>query len=101
MTRSKTHKTAEHYEGIIKQQKSVIRTLQRELNYYKKREHISEDIISGVLDATEDTKPETKEQCPDCSKHELTFVIVANRGFKRCDLCGYRSKAIKLEEPKK
>lgn len=100
MTRSKTHKELDHYTGIIKEQKGVIRKLQRELAYYKKREHIAEDAISGVLDTTE-AKEEKKEQCSDCGKGTLTFVVVANRGFKRCETCGYRSKAMKLEEPKK
>lgn len=97
MSRSKTHKEVEHYLGTIKELRSTVRKLQRELRYYQKREHIAEDAISGVLDTTE-AKEEKKEQCGDCSKGELTFVIIANRGFKRCELCGFRSKAIKLEE---
>lgn len=98
MTKSKTHKELDHYQGIIKEQKSVIRKLQRELVYYKKREHIAEDAISGALDTTE--AKEKKEICSECGKAELTFVVVANRGFKRCETCGFRSKAIKMEEKK-
>ena len=97
MARSKTHKELEHYIGIIKEQKSEIRKLQKELSYYKKREHISDDIISGALDII-DNSTDKVEICDDCGKGELSFIIIANKGFKKCNLCDFRSNSIKLEK---
>ena len=100
MTKSKTHKELDHYIGEIKQLKSAIRKLTRELAYYKKREHISDDIISGALDLTEEAKVEKKERCPKCSMLNISFVVIGKRGFKICD-CGYRSLPIIIKDPEK
>jgi hypothetical protein len=96
LARSKTHKEVEHYLGEIKELRSTVRKLQRELAYYKKREHISDDIIAGVLDVTEGTLVEKKEKCPKCQCNNISFVVIGVRGFKICD-CGYRSLPIKME----
>lgn len=98
MSKNKTHKHNEHYEGIIKNLKSQIRNLQKELKYLRKRNHISDDIIAG---ANEHEEPEEKgERCTECARGELSTIIIANRMFKRCDTCGYRSKAIKTSPDK-
>lgn len=95
MARSKTYKELEHYIGTIKELKSTVRKLQRELRYFQKREHLTEDVISGAIEAVEETK-DKKERCPVCSENGIDFIVIANRGFKKCSLCDYRSNSIKI-----
>jgi len=88
-------------EKEIRELKSINRSLLRRLrkidkgfnDYVKETEYVKEEEISR-------TKPNSTARrsiCGSCGRSELTDITIAGRCFKRCETCGWRSKAEKKQ----
>lgn len=67
-----------------------IRSLKKELKYFKRRSHIENSIIDDVIDDSEldfvDTEP-----CPACGKGVLITYDFVYAVLKKCQ-CGFEQK---------
>ncbi len=67
-----------------------VRSLKKELKYYKRRSHIENSIIDDVIDDAEldivDTEP-----CPSCGKGVLVTYDFVYATLKKCQ-CGFEVK---------
>lgn len=95
MAKSKSHKRDEDLEGEIRQLKAEVRRLQKRLRYYEKREHLRDEITQDLIEVIEEDKK--IRTCTQCARGELYEVIIANRQITRCNLCDWRSLAIKIK----
>lgn len=89
--KQKTHKESEfqlqqirHYKKEIKRANQKIKQLEKELGYSQNKTEKKEK------------EEELLPNCESCGKGFLKEIIVVNRKFNVCSLCGYRSKAIKI-----
>lgn len=88
----------EYYLGIIRKLKSENRNLKKKIKQLSKREHFYEDdndddipeLPSGQANA------KLKELCESCGKGFLEEIEIIGRYFKKCNICEFRTKAIKL-----
>jgi hypothetical protein len=85
-------------EKEIRELKSINRSLLRRLRKIDKGFH--EFVKESVDEKEEERQPEPapvprKQLCGSCGRSELTEVTIAGRQFKRCEVCGWRSKAEK------
>jgi len=83
-------------EKEIRELKSINRSLLRRLRKIDKGFH---EFVKESEDEKEEKQPEPatprKQPCGSCGRYELTDVTIAGRYFKRCEGCGWRSKAEK------
>lgn len=98
MAKSKSHKRDEDLEGEVRRLKAEVRRLQKQLNYHKKREHLRDEITEDLIEVIEEDK--RVRMCKECARGELYDIIIANRQITRCNMCGFRSLAVKLEDKK-
>lgn len=82
----------EELEKRVRELKAENRALRRRLRKvdkgYKR---------SGRDDPDEDYVDEPAyEMCEECGKGTIESIVVAGRSFRRCGVCGWRSKAQKL-----
>lgn len=100
MARSKEGKESEYYQGIIRQLKSEVRNLQKQLKQLQKTKHIYED--NQLKDEDPIELPIGKQNkkfdvlCPDCKQAAVKERIIINRMFLECENCSWRSKATKI-----
>lgn len=84
-----------YLRGLIRELQKEVRTLRKELQYYKKRDHITErsqDVeISGD---SEDTYIELvpRIRCKDCGKGSYDEFEIMDKVFGTCNVCGFREK---------
>ena len=76
--------------SLLKQLKKLSRGINKE-EYDKAIEEINE--VKKEPDQSSHVK-----KCPECSRASLTEFIIAGRLFERCNICDYKSKAIKREK---
>lgn len=88
----KNHKPDEMLLGENRLQRKQIKKLQQEIRRLQK------ELSYKQYDTVKEAKRPVKiyDLCTACGKGELTELILANRKFEICELCGYRSLAIKL-----
>lgn len=94
MARKRTEQDyVDQLEEEIRKLKSLNRHLQKQL-----KKNVRGYKPSNVEDDEDDNSDSTpsKAACPECNKADLIEITIANRLFRRCDLCGYRTRAIKL-----
>lgn len=95
MAKKKSGSELEHLRGVVRNQRSEIKALKKELSRFQKRQHQFED---WELEKTEELLEEDisqpserhfQESCPECSsgveKSEL-----GNRILTRCTKCKWR-----------
>jgi hypothetical protein len=85
--RSKEGKPEEFYRGQIRSLKKEIKNLRHQIKHLERTEPRSprepdEDDIR-------------LEECTQCGKGFLSVLNMVGRTFKTCNLCGWRSKALK------
>ena len=85
----------EDLEQEIRRLKALNRHLQKQLKkhvrgYKEEPDEPDSQSMTGHQEQSKGTK------CPSCHRVHLTEVEVVGRLLRRCDLCGYREKAIKL-----
>lgn len=87
-------------EKEIRELKSINRSLLRRLRKIDKgfNEYVKE--TEYVKEEEEPVRPKNtgtsrRPICGSCGRSELTEIAIAGRFFKRCDFCGWRSKAEK------
>lgn len=70
-------------EKQVREQKSVIRHLQKQLKKLSRgyRKHRLEEV-----------EPEPEPICPDCGKGVISEFNILGRVFKTCKVCGFREK---------
>lgn len=97
MSRSRTHKHSEYYEGELKRLKSENRHLKKELKRLQKQGRQYDEYLEAVLE--EELEVEIKPQaarCPDCGAPTSVLDV----GFKQyliCSACKYRKSLGKKE----
>lgn len=86
---------------MIKEQRSIIKDLKKQLARISKRSHLHEDLEEKIKEYDEQTCSQTHENafygesCPECSATlPPAIAIGANRALQRCNDCSYR-KTIK------
>lgn len=75
-------------QKIIRQLKDDNKTLRKQLS----QEQANKQEINDYAEHLIIFDSLTDELCPECSKAILNEVNVGTRTFKRCELCGYRTK---------
>lgn len=75
--------------------KSIIRSLKKEVKQLRQRIREVEGYHPQV-DNEPEPEPVKFELCQNCGKGHLMEVVVVGRMLKSCQLCGWRSKAIKV-----
>lgn len=89
--RNNSEEDLEKYEQEIKELKSIIRHLQKELKKSNK---------SHKVQYIED-EPEQKNHktCPECFRGQLKEVVLGSvRMFIKCTDCDYRTKTVKINK---
>lgn len=87
-------------EKEIRELKSINRSLLRRLRKIDKGFH---EFVKESVDEKEEepnTQPDLtsrRQLCGSCGRSELTEVTIAGRQFKRCEVCGWRTKAEKKQ----
>lgn len=91
MAKSKHAKDEEFFRGKIRELEALVKALKRRIRQLEKQQH----LYDNKDDEIEEKAPSRQiDWCPMCSKAEVEEFTVANRIFKRCNLCGYRSKPL-------
>lgn len=90
----------EKLEKEIRELKSINRSLLRRLRKIDKgfNEYVKETEYAKEEEEPPTTRNNTSSKrptCGSCGRPELTEVTIAGRFFKRCEVCGWRSKAEK------
>jgi len=94
MAKSKESREEEFYRGQIRQLKAENKSLKRRIKELEKRKHLyNERDLDEVSEFQEELK---LESCPDCTRGTLREVLILDRMFKVCDVCKYRTKAVKI-----
>jgi hypothetical protein len=93
--KNKEEDEVEKLEKEIRELKSLNRSLLRRLRKIDKgfNEYVKE--ANHEEEEEPRTPPERRSLCSSCGRSELTNITVAGRCFKRCELCGWRSKTEK------
>lgn len=94
MTRKKDKSIEEHLRGEIRKLKKQVKSLTQQLKHYTKKDHLYEETQLEEPEA--EVYQEYQEPCPECAKGKLDELVIAGRLLKRCNICTYRSKAVKL-----
>lgn len=85
-------------EKEIRELKSLNRSLLRRLKKVDKGfgEYAKEIDYGKEEEEHKPTPPPIKQPlCGSCGRSELTEITIAGRQFKRCEICGWRTKAEK------
>lgn len=93
MAKNKSRSETEHLKGIIKNQRSIIKNLKKEVSRHGKRAEIYNDLEEKITESMieEDMEEqifESKHSCPNCQS-ELEVIKLPNRDLFMCE-CGYR-----------
>jgi predicted nuclease with TOPRIM domain len=91
VSKSRDKSPAENLRGQIRELESENRSLKKQIKALQKQEHIFNNPRSQL-----EEELEKKETCTVCGKGENESFIVAGRLFRRCILCGARSKGEKI-----
>lgn len=86
MARSKSHKSSEVKDGLIRQLKSENRQLKQYIRKLERHMQPEEEDI-------EEDKPDF-HVCMACKEGTLSFIDVVGRIFEICDTCNVRRKVI-------
>lgn len=94
MAQSRSKSSEENLRGIIKQLKSQVRNLKKELARQGKREHLHADLEELeqehlIREEYEDKNKEEVNNCPDCGS-KLNFIDLGPRKMFKCSQCKYR-----------
>lgn len=95
MKRSHRDKELTEVQSLKKENKRLkeeIRSIQRRNKQLERIEHIIE-----IDDEVEDYIT-TKSICPACNKGNYEVTELVGRKFSCCDQCGFRSKAVKVND---
>jgi hypothetical protein len=86
-------------EKEIRELKSINRSLLRRLRKIDKgfHEFLKDGVDEKEEKQSEQPVPSRRPLCTNCGRSELTEVTIAGRRIKRCELCGWRSKAEKSQ----
>lgn len=93
--KQKERSETEYLRGVIKNQRSIIKHLQKEVGRNKKRQQ-QDDIIAEELleDEFEERDIIADNRCPECHKGTIETVDLKVRKMVVCNSCNYR-KVIK------
>lgn len=91
-TKNKNGSELEYLRGEVRRYKCLCRSLQREIQSLKKKEHFYEDL-SDIEDEEAEESRITKLPCSDCGKGMMDQVVILNRVFHACPICGSRTHA--------
>lgn len=93
--KQKERSETEHLRSIIKNQRSIIKHLQKQVGRNKKREQ-QEDLIAEELleDEFKERDIIADNKCPECIKGQTEVVDLKVRKMVVCNSCNYR-KVIK------
>ncbi len=95
-TKNKNRDEIEFYRGIIRDLEKQVRTLNKELQYYKKRNHIFDSTKQDeeISRDSEDTiiKLQKKVPCDDCGKGHYEEFEILDKVYGTCNVCDHRKK---------
>jgi hypothetical protein len=86
MARSKSHKSSEVKDGLIRQLKSENKSLKQRIRQLERH-----------FQPEEQEEEETTEEfhiCPACKEGTLSFIDIVGRIFEVCDHCHVRRKVL-------
>lgn len=69
-----------------------VRQLEKELRYYRRRAHLQDDIINGVIEDAPVQEIHVGEKCPVCKTgilHDLDLNFLV---LQKCDNCEHKVK---------
>ena len=98
MARPKERNEAEHFKGIIRNLRSEIRHLKKELGRLNKLHQYEQDrLTEAVEEVVTEIQAIAPVRCPECSSDSFKKIALGNRILESCQSCGYR-KGRKLHE---
>lgn len=101
MSRSKEARPDEVLLGELRALRKENKALKKRLRQLEKSEHIVKELKLDLESSQEverdkvlrDESPKL-EICDSCYRRGLETVILINRKFKSCNICGWRSRAV-------
>ena len=95
MAKSKDRSEVEHLRAMVKQQRSIIKHLKKEVGRSNKRAHQHEDLEERLAEEMLHEYKESEEKvddkkCPNCSKSKLEFISLGKKTLCICQNCDYR-----------
>ena len=96
MAKPKHSKEQEFQLGELRKLRAENKALKRKLRHLEKRKHYLEEKETDSEEEFENEVEVQMERCSECSKGYLTEINIVDRIFKKCETCGWRSKARKV-----
>lgn len=91
MAKKKERSETEYLRGVIKNQRSIIKHLQKEVGRSKKRQQQDELMAEELLeDEFQEQDMISDNKCPECGKGTLETVDLKVRKMTVCNSCNYR-----------
>lgn len=91
MAKKREKSEVEYLRGIVKNQRSIIKHLQKEVSRGKKRQHQEELIAEELLeDEFKEQEIIATNSCPECFKGKIETVDLGARKMTICDSCKFR-----------
>jgi len=94
MSRKRKNEDLDKFEQLERENKSL-RTLNRSLMRHLKKINKGFKFTDGGEDI--EVEEDNTNICPACSRGQKIEVDLGVRKFFRCDVCNWRSKAIKVK----
>lgn len=94
MSKKRDRSEVEHLRGVVKNQRSLIKHLKKEVGRSQKREHRVEDLEEILAEEMLEEQHQEKEyvkddKCPQC-KTKVELVDLGPKKLIICQSCGYR-----------